>query len=99
MLLCSLFKRKLHWCIAFCPAPPQQLLLPGPLASGKGTRLLDQHIPFWLLRRKKDGGWWVGGMAGRTRQGDFPWYVLVIVLTVLHEVTKTNLSLEFRGVS
>lgn len=55
--------------VPFTPAPPQERLLLGPLASGKGTTLLNQHIPFWLLGKKKDGGWWVGaGLGGAGRE-------------------------------
>lgn len=40
-----------------------------------------------------------GDGAGRSRQGDFPWSVLVIVLAIFYKVAKANPSLEFESVS
>lgn len=40
-----------------------------------------------------------GSRDGRSRQGDFPWCVLVIVLAILYKVAKANPSFEFERVS
>lgn len=68
MLPCSVFKRKLHWCVSSTPAPPLQLLLSSPLTSGKGTRLSDQHI---LAAAGKELR--IAGGAGGGREEDFSW--------------------------
>lgn len=72
---------------------------PWPPGFRQGQQTFGSAYSILVAGKKERWRMVGGGRAGRTRQGDFPWYVLVMVLTVLHKVTKTNLSLEFRGVS
>lgn len=72
---------------------------PWPSGFRQGHQTVGSAYSFLVAGKKERWRMEGGGRAGRTRQGDFPWYILVIVLTVFHKVSKTNLSLELRGVS